>query len=161
MGEVKKELFNLNFSIHRVSQHNNFKTKVPIPVFLCNIFPSNNLKSFFNVYTLFGSHIKLETYLFSVSRELNSVIIVKNRATAQGNVLSVLYVLKCAVPHQTYTCKIQPKCDLKSTIYDGNHTANIRGCDKNLGNFTKSSKHYFKNCFRKAKVSTQNKVLQF
>lgn len=58
---AKNELIQLGYSIHVVSQLKNFKTKLQLPIFLTNSFPSHNLDSIFYTKQFLGVLVNDET----------------------------------------------------------------------------------------------------
>lgn len=72
IDEIKAELVNLGYTIHSVGQLKIFKTKLPLPIFLINIFPTSNFASIFDIKIFLGFLVTVESYHFKGKRKFES-----------------------------------------------------------------------------------------
>lgn len=66
IDEIKNELVILGFSVHSFVQLKYFKTKLPLPIFLVNRFPSSNFAPIFDTKLFPGFLITVKTYHFKL-----------------------------------------------------------------------------------------------
>lgn len=131
ISEVKSELSSLGYDIHRVSQLRNFKTKLPLPIFLVDIFRNELFKNIFDVRSFLGFYIKVETYKFKGPKQCYNCQLY-NHSSECCTLKPVC--LKCSGGHRVNECKVTDRKDIKCANCGDNHTANFSGCPKNPRN---------------------------
>lgn len=62
IDNVKNELIKKSFSINRVSQLRDYRTKIPLPLYLVDIFPTKNFRDIYDIDFFLGYFIKVEAY---------------------------------------------------------------------------------------------------
>lgn len=60
--DIKNELSNLGFSVYTEVQLKDFPTKLPIPIFLDNLFANEHFPQIFSTDEILGFVVKIETY---------------------------------------------------------------------------------------------------
>lgn len=130
--EVKSELVKLNYSIHRVSQLKNYKTKLPMPIFLIDVLPNSDFKTIYDITTFLGFFVTVEAYKFKGTKQCYRCQ--KFNHSSDNCTLNPI-CLKCAGEHLTNTCTVTERDKIKCINCQGNHTANYGGCPRNPKNF--------------------------
>lgn len=69
IADVKGELSALGYNVHRVSQLKNFRTKLPMPIYLGDVFVNDPFKHIFEMRNLMGFFVKAEAYKFKGAKQ--------------------------------------------------------------------------------------------
>lgn len=155
LDEIKSELLKLNFEIHRISQLKNFKTKTPLPIFLLDVFRNENFKNIFDLTSLLGFLIRVETYRFKGSKQCYNC----QRFNHSSEICKLSPVcVKCSGSHRPSECKIENRSQIKCANCQGNHTANFGGCPKNPKNLNKNSNNKPNTIRNSSQYLTTNQV---
>lgn len=131
-SEIHKNLSDHGYSVQRVTQLKkslrDSHTKKPLPIFLCNIFPTKNFQTIYSLVELGDYSITVESYRNTRPRQCYNC---QRFNHSSDNCLLDPRCLKCAGPHKTNNCPktrdTPPKCANCGLA----HTANYQGCSKN------------------------------
>lgn len=127
---VKNELVKKSFNINRVSQLRDYKTKLPLPLFLVDIFPTDNFRDIYEIDLFLGYYIKVETYRSNGPKQCWNC----QRFNHSSDVCAFNPVcMKCAGSHKTRECPPENTI-IKCANCGESHTANYGGCKFNPRN---------------------------
>lgn len=122
--KIKTELSNRNLEIHRVSQLKDFKTKARLPLFLVDIFPTDNHRTIFNIDLFLGYYVKIVVYRWNGPKQCwNCQRWNHSSETCRFNSAC----MKCAGPHKTPDCPPNDNLKIKCANCQEGHTSNYSG----------------------------------
>ncbi|GBN27842.1 Nucleic-acid-binding protein from transposon X-element [Araneus ventricosus] len=133
MEEMKIELTQLGYSVHKINQFKKFRTKEPINVYQIQLLKTPNVQEIYQLTELMYMRISVEKFINKTVRQCYKCQ--TWRHTASNCKLKPKYVV-CAGPHESKECpnkKVESdeqKIPVKCANCDGPHTASYKGCPK-------------------------------
>lgn len=135
ISEIKDELISLGYNVHRVSQLKNFRTKLPMPIFLVDVFVNDKFRHIFETRNILGFFIKVEAYKFKGAKQCYNCQLFNH--SSEFCFLKPV-CLKCSGGHNVKQCTVTDRSGIKCANCGANHTANFGGCPKNPKNLKNS-----------------------
>lgn len=142
IAEVKGELCTQGYNVHRVSQLKNFRTKLPMPIYLVDVFVNDQFKHIFEMRNLLGFFVKVEAYKFKGAKQCYNCQMYNH--SSECCFLNPV-CLRCAGEHNIKQCTVTDRAGVKCANCGENHTANFGGCIKNPKNMRNGRVQTFRN----------------
>lgn len=131
VSEIKEELANLGYNVHRVAQLKDFKTKKPMPLFLVDVFRNETFRNIFDIREFCGFFVHVVVYKFKGAKQCYNC----QRFNHSSDMCKLKPVcLKCSGEHNISDCPVKDREGIKCANCSGNHTANFGGCPMNPKN---------------------------
>ncbi|GBN28365.1 Nucleic-acid-binding protein from transposon X-element [Araneus ventricosus] len=133
MEEMKIELTQLGYSVHKINQFKKFRTKESINVYQIQLLKTPNVQEIYQLTELMYMRISVEKFINKTVRQCYKCQTWQH--TASNCKLIPKYVV-CAGPHESKECpnkKVESdeqKIPVKCANCDGPHTASYKGCPK-------------------------------